>query len=56
MDPKKIARIAKSVAKAQQQEGRRAVVKERLEHNARDERRQFVVVPHMPVLDQGKCP
>ena len=38
------------------QEARRAVDKKRMEGNARDERRQYVVVPAMPVIDPGRRP
>ncbi|MGA2066868.1 MAG: hypothetical protein ABSG86_17960 [Thermoguttaceae bacterium] len=54
MDQKKIERIVNGVTKSQRQEARRAIVKARLENNARDERRQYVVVPPMHVLDQGR--
>jgi metallophosphoesterase superfamily enzyme len=56
MDPKKIERVLTGIHKSRQQEARRAVVKERLEDNARDERRQFIVMPAMHILDQGKRP
>ena len=44
MDPKKLKRVLTGIEKSQQQEARRAIVKGRLENNARDERRQYVVV------------
>ncbi len=53
MDQKKLDRVVKGVVKAQQQEARRAVVKERLENNARDERRQYIVAPRFDVLENG---
>jgi hypothetical protein len=56
MDSNKIERIVKGIVKSQRQEARRAVVKDRLEANARDERRQYVVVPAMPVIDPGRRP
>ena len=54
MDSKKVKRVLAGVEKSQQQEARRAVVMERLENNARDGRRQYVVVPTMHILEQGK--
>ena len=54
MSDKKIERIVQGITKSQQQETRRAVDKKRMEGNARDERRQYVVVPAMHVLDQGR--
>jgi hypothetical protein len=54
MDSNKIERIVKGITKSQEQEAKRAVDKERMEGNARDERQQYVVVPAMHVLDQGR--
>ncbi|MGA2034162.1 MAG: hypothetical protein ABSG68_18110 [Thermoguttaceae bacterium] len=56
MSDKKIERIVQGITKSQEQEARRAVAKERMEGNARDERRQYVVVPAMPVIDPGRRP
>ncbi len=53
MDQKKIERIVKGITKSQQQEARRAIVKARLENNARDERRTIVVAPRLDVLEGG---
>jgi hypothetical protein len=51
-----IDRVVRGIVKSQQQEARRAVDKNRMERNARDERRQYIVVPAMHILDQGKRP
>ena len=54
MDPKKLNRVLTGIEKSQQQEARRAIVKDRLEKNASDERRQCVVIPTMHILDRGR--
>ena len=53
---RKIDRVVRGIVKSQRQEVRRAVDRSRMESNARDERRQYVVVPAMHISDQGKRP
>ena len=55
MDKKvdKAARFVKGLVRSQQQEARRQIVKQRLDNNARDERKQFIVAPRFDLLQDG---
>ncbi len=53
MNAKKTEQIVKACERLRDQTARRAAVKERLEANARDERKQIALCPRMNILDGG---